>query len=120
MLEYAELSEFADVVDILKRSDHENTYQDLMNKEDKVLDTVNKVVKEYRDKNIKESEFINRPLVENASRFWLDMNLMAKELFDVKEVSDIKKVLTKGERVIYLGILVIAAAVIFFFVDISS
>lgn len=117
MLEY---SEYKDVLALLERSNHDNTYQDLIKKEDKVLDTVNTVAKSYKDKNIKDNQFINRSMTENMSRFWLDMNLMFKELFDIVEVSQIPKILTKGERVIYIGLICIAFAIILFFVEISK
>jgi hypothetical protein len=117
MLEY---SEYKDVVDILSRTNHENTYEDLMSKEGKVLDTVNAVVKSYRDRQIKNIEMINRPIAENISRFWLDMNLMIKEIMDIKDFSSLPSVLTKGDRIIYIGALMIAFAVILFFVEISK
>ena len=50
MLEY---SEYKSLMDILDRSNTENSYQDLMKKEEKVLDTVNNVIKHYKDTDIK-------------------------------------------------------------------
>lgn len=117
MLEYAE---YKDVVEILKRSNHETSYQDLMQKETKVLDTVNAVVKNYRDDHINNQEFINRSIMENISRYWMDMNLMIKELIDIVSFSDIPGILTKGERIIYFGCMCIFLAVIFFFIEISK
>lgn len=117
MLEYAE---YKDVVDIIQRSNHDMTYQDLMQKETKVLDTINAVVKQYRDQNIKDIEFINRGITENISRFWLDMNLMLKELVDISSVTDVAKVLKKGERIIYFGLICMSIAAILFFVEISN
>lgn len=117
MLEY---SEYKDVVDILSRTNHENSYSDLMNKETKVLDTVNAVVKTYRDRQIKNIEMINRPIAENISRYWLDMNLMVKELMDLKSLSSIPTILTRGDRVIYMGLMLIVFSVILFFVEISK
>ena len=40
-------SEYKDILDIANRINVEDSYQDLMKKEDKVLDTVNNVVKYY-------------------------------------------------------------------------
>lgn len=117
MLEY---SEYKDVVDILSRTNHENSYSDLMKKETKVLDTVNTVVKSYKDRQISDKELINRPVAENISRFWLDMNLMIKELLDLKGTSSIPTILTKGDRVIYIGLILISFSIILFFVEISK
>jgi hypothetical protein len=117
MLQY---SEYKDVMEILKKSDHEKTYQDLMKKETKVLDTVNAVVKNYKDRTIRNDEFVERALTENISRFWMDMNLMTKELFDITDLKEIPKILSKGERIIYLGLCLVMLAVILFFVEISK
>lgn len=117
MLEY---SDYKDVIEILSRTDNDNTYQDLLKKEDKVLDTINAVVKTYKDRNIVDKQFINRPIAENISRFWMDMNLMAKELFNIGDISQIITVLQKGERIIYIGLICMMFALILFFVDISK
>ena len=117
MLEYAE---YKDVIEVLGRSNQDDVYQDLMKKEVNVLDTVNAVVKTYKDKNITSKEFINRTLMENISRFWLDMNLMIKELFDIADVKEIPRILSKKDRIIYLGFICIFLAIIFFFVEISK
>ena len=53
MLEY---SDYKSLVNTLEQSNHDNTYQELINKEDKVLDTVNRVIKNYRDEDVKEKD----------------------------------------------------------------
>jgi hypothetical protein len=117
---YIEYADYNELIEILNRSNHETSYQDLMQKEKNTLDTVNAVVKHYRDKNIQEKEFINRPVLENISRFWLDMNLLVKELMDLTHPRDIVPLLTKGERIIYFGFICISLAIILFFVEISK
>lgn len=117
MLDYAE---YKDVIEVLNRTSHDSTYQELVKKEDKVLDTVNAVVKSYRDKNITDKEFVNRSLSENISRFWMDMNLMVKEIISIDDISKIPSILTKSDRIIYIGFMCIALAVILFFVEISK
>lgn len=117
MLDYAK---YEDVVDILSKSNHDSSYQELMGKEQNVLDTVNAVVKNYRDRHINNKEFINRSIMENISRFWMDMNLMIKELLDIVSFNDVPKILSKGERIIYFGCICIFLAVIFFFLEISK
>ena len=95
-------------------------YCNVWKKETKVLDTINNVVKNYNDRTIRKDVFVERSLSENISRFWLDMNLMTKEIFDLKDIKQIPKILTKGERVIYIGLSVIMLAIILFFVEISK
>lgn len=118
--EYVELNEYNDIIDILNRTNHETTYEDVMSKEIKVLDTLNHVVRHYKDDVIKRSEFVNRGIAENISLFWLDMNLFIKELMDIENVFDLIPLMVKGERVIYFGMILILFAFILFFVQISK
>lgn len=117
MLDY---SEYKDVISILENSNTDNTYSELMEKENKVLDTINSVVKEYKDRNIKDNEFISRSISMNITLFWNDMNLMMKELLNISDYKSIVKILTKGERIIYIGCMCIVLAIILFFVESSK
>ena len=117
MLEYAEYSE---VLNILNRTDHQHTYADLREKEDKILDTVNVVARSYRDYTIRNNEFVSRGIQENVSRFWLDMGLLMREIIDMKDISQLKNIVLKGDRVIYYGCIFIFVGVIFFFLEISK
>lgn len=117
MLEYAE---YTKVLDLLNKSDHENTYDALRQKEDKILNTVNEVARSYRDHTIRNNEFISRGIQENVSRFWLDMGLLFRELLDVKDLEQLKRIATRGDRLIYYGFILIFLGVIFFFLEISK
>lgn len=117
MLDY---SEYKDVLSILERTNTEGTYSDLMKKEDKVLDTINAVVKDYKDRAVTNNEFVSRSISVNIAMFWQDINLMFKELFDIEDLGDLPKILTKGERIIYFGCIFISLAIILFFVQSSK
>lgn len=117
MLEY---SEYKDIMSILERSNNDNTYSDLMKKETSVLDTINTVVKEYKDRNISSNEFISRSISMNITLFWQDMNLLSKELFDIENITDVPNVLLKGERIIYFGFICIFVSIILFFIESSK
>lgn len=117
MLEY---SEYKDIMSILDRSNNDSTYSDLMKKETKVLDTINTVVKEYKDRNISSNEFLSRSISINIALFWQDMNLLIKELFDIQDISDIPNIFIKGERVIYFGFICIFLSIILFFIESSK
>jgi hypothetical protein len=41
-------------------------------------------------------------------------------LFDITDLKDIPKILSKGERIIYLGLCLVMLAIILFFVEISK
>ena len=113
MLEY---SEYKELVDILEKSaDYGGTYQELMSKEEKVLDTINKVIKVYKDddiRKIKYKSFLDYSIHEAAFKFfnvWIDMfnEIVAQE--------NILQVLQKEDRLIYIGLMMMVLSVCIYF-----
>ena len=106
-------AEYKELVDILERSNPEHSYQDLMKKEEKVLDTVNNIVKYYTDYDTKENEFINQRLSVIIHRFfttWL-------EIFrDIQNKQNIKTVFTKDDRMFYVGMMLMLVSVFLYIV----
>ena len=102
-------AEYEELVDILARSDTDNSYEDLMKKESKVLDTVNAVVKHHQQKKAESKSFTHMHFVDLAYHFISDMNAMFKELVSVStnEPEKIIPILTDGNRLIYWGILLV-------------
>lgn len=102
-------------MEILQASNHEHTYQDLMQKEEKVLDTVNNVIKEFRDKKTADSQFIHMPVAEVVHRFfyvWIDV---WNEIVHVKSGEEVLEVLSKDDRLVYIGVTLIIVSVLMFF-----
>jgi hypothetical protein len=116
MLEY---SEYKSLVDILEHSNPDTAYTDLMNKENKVLDTVNGVINHYKDKKVEEKQFIHMSLYEIYNLFFLEMPEIMKELEKSQNVEDVMKILFLGKRVIYIGIMLVLISIILFFVNSS-
>jgi hypothetical protein len=116
MLEY---SDYKSLVNTLEQSNHDNTYQELINKEDKVLDTVNRVIKNYRDDDVKEKEFINHTISQVVYKFfniWIEMfndllNSNGKDIFDI---------FSKDDRLVYIGIMFIFISIFLYYVEISK
>lgn len=113
MLEY---SEYKSLVDILNQSDLDESYQTLMKKEEKVLDTVNAVVNYYKDKRTKEKQFVHMSLYEIYNLFFLEWPAFLNDVLHVKSMEDISRVIFKGHRVIYIGLLFVITSFILFFV----
>lgn len=107
-----EYSDYNDLVDILEKSNADNTYEILMKKEEKVLDTVNNVVKYYNDNEIKQTQLINMPLSYIIQQFfntWININ---KELYETKKFS--LEIFTKEDRLFYIGITFIIISLLLF------
>ena len=117
MLEY---SEYKDLVDILQVSNHENTYQELMKKEEKALDTVNNVVRHFRDKQVKESQFINMPVAFVVNRFFNVWIEIWNEAMTTKTPGQLLDVLSKDDRLIYVGVTLIIISLMLFIATVTS
>lgn len=122
MLEY---SEYKNLVDILQSSNQETTYQEVMSKETKVLDTLNSVIKNYRDDTVNTRQFINTPFAMIVNRFfniWIDIfseigNIKYNDSMVIKNVTN---VFIKEDRLIYIGIFLILISFIMYYIDITN
>jgi hypothetical protein len=116
MLQY---SEYKSLVDILEKSnDYDGTYQELMGKEEKVLDTVNKVIQVYKDDDIRKlkyKNFLDYSIHEAIFKFfnvWIEMfnEIVARE--------NILDVIQKEDRLTYIGMMLILLSFCFYFTSI--
>lgn len=117
MLEY---SEYKSIIDILDKSELDDSYKDLMKKEDKVLDTVNHVVNSYNDKKIKRKQFIHMSLYEIYNLFFLEWPSFMKDVTKATSLNDVFKLMIKNNRIIYLGCILVFVSFILFFIDSSK
>ncbi len=111
MIEYAE---YKDLTEILSKTNHENTYQDLMQKEEKVLDTVNAVVKHYQEKKGQKTLFYKLSIIDLMHLFFTEW---ANILSDISKINSglIKpsvELIIKNDRMIHLGITLVLVAII--------
>ena len=116
MLQY---SEYKSLVDILEKSNnYDGTYQELMSKEEKVLDTVNKVIQVYKDddiRKIKFKSFLDYSIHEIIFKFFNVWTDMFKELVAHENILD---VIQKEDRLIYIGMMLIVLSLCFYFTNI--
>jgi len=116
-----EYGEYKEILDIVQRTNVEDSYQDLMGKETKVLDTVNKVVKFHRDEDIKSGEFIYQDMTTTFTRFF---DVWKEIIDDYTAVGNKNKsmieIFTSGDRPIYVGISLMIVGLILFFVESSK
>lgn len=117
MLEY---SEYKSLVDILEKGDMDETYKELIKKEDKVLDTVNAVVNHYKDKKYKQRMFLHISLQELYTLFFLEWPMMIRDLSNAKSMDDYIKAFLVNNRPLYIGIMCVLVGMFLFFVQNSS
>jgi len=116
-----EYGEYKELLDVIKQNNVEDSYQALMGKEDKVLDTVNEVIKYHRDEDTKSREFTQQ-----------DITTIYVRLFDVwKEIIDdltvpggskksMLDIISENDRPIYIGISLIILGLFIFFIESSN
>lgn len=114
MIEYSEYKSF---VDTLQRSNHDSTYSEVMSKENKVLDTMNQVIKHYRDETLNEKQFTNMPLAFVVYRFF---NVWTEIYHDIVDRNvNVTSAFTKDDRLVYIGIMCILLSIMLYYVEIT-
>lgn len=111
-----EYSEYKSLVDILDASSNDNasTYEDLMQKERSVLDTVNHVVRHIKDNEVKNSLIFEKSLDQIAQKMFVMWPVIIKELGGVKNPEDVISIVTKNDRAVYIGITLVLVAFFLF------
>jgi hypothetical protein len=93
-----------------------------MKKEEKVLDTVNRVVNFSNEKEVKSHEFTSMSIDQIVHKFYWNMNKIFSDISSkkVSTIQDVGDILLKDDRKIYLGILLVLICIFLFFVLISK
>jgi hypothetical protein len=112
-----EYTEYKSVVELINQSDQDKVYQELMGKETKTLDTINKVIKYYNDNDYKNKEFVNMSFWELVIRFGDIWGEMYNDLLKNKNILEI---FMKNDRPIYIGILLIIISIFILFIVLSE
>lgn len=115
-----EYSEYKEVLDVLKRDDVDNSYQDLMKQEEKTLNTINNVIKYYRDDELIDGQLVNQSVHTIFMRFFDVWNQIMEELLKIKTYNDFIVIFTKEDRLIFIGISLIIVAIIIIFIQNSK
>jgi len=116
MLEYGD---YKSLLNVIQQSNQDNTYQELIGKEDRVLDTVNRVINFYRDEDAKENEFINYTISQAVYKFFNVWIEMFNEIMN-NNGKNIIETVTKDDRLIFIGIMCILISVSLYYVQITK
>ena len=126
------MNEYNDLKDLVITPDNNDVYNNLMNKETYVLDTVNNLINNEKKKKETKKQFYNLSLKE------LTIKLLKTIIDIINEISIIlvdplnknnnilytlmkcRKTFTKRDRIIYVGIILIIISILIYFIDITE
>ena len=111
-----EYSDYDSVVNLLQKSDNGNAYQDLMIKEKDTLDKANNVIKYYNDRDYEKKQFINMSFYDTLMKTMDVFNDITSDIIKVQSITDFKDVMTKKDRLIYIGVLIVILSLFIFFI----
>lgn len=106
----ARAREYRELMDIIhRRGEHgRDRYGSLMDKEERVLDTVDRVVNDARLQDFRHSSFLDMTVVQIIGKTAEVVHDMYVETLSARSMSDARDVLVRPERRIYIGIVVLA------------
>jgi len=112
--------EYAELVKIIRGDGDLDTYSGLMNKERRVLDTVDRVVNDARLRRSAASSLPDMRVSQLVTRTLAVVVEVYHDLLRVRRVSDVPDVFTRRGRLLYVGILIIFASLVIMVVRAST
>jgi len=114
--------EYQELMDIIhRRGRHgEERYGALMQKEQRVLDTVDRVVNDARVQEVRADDFFRLSLTQIGLNLAKAVHQTYLELMQVRRPSQVLPVLARPERRIYMGLLLMGVAFFLFLFQIGG
>ena len=114
--------EYEELMDIIrKRGRHgKDRYQRLMEKEERVLDTVDRVVNDARLQEIKRTSVLDMSLFQILGKTGEILYDMYIEAFTVRSWRDAKDLFTRSDRRIYIGLVITAIGFFLGFIQMTT
>lgn len=88
-----------------------DVYQSLMSQEKRALDTVDRVVNDARKTALRSSELVDLPMRDLGTRAMQMGKSIMDDLVVARDVADVRRALTAGDRKVFLGAALITVAV---------
>ena len=105
---------------LLDKSNPDHLYEELMKKEERLLQTMNRVVDYSNKKELESKEFVNMPVKDASSNFMLGVIAMINDLTKVKDGQQLMQIVMTTERIIYIGIILVIISMFLFFIQSST
>jgi hypothetical protein len=112
--------DYSKLLELVNDSTQGDVYNELMKKEERVLDVVARAANQNKLTTLKDTLFYNQSLVEIAIMFMNTWKNIFRELAVEHKYSDLADILWDGDRKIYTGMMFVVISLIFFFIDISG
>jgi hypothetical protein len=97
-----------------------DAYQTLMSKERRVLDTVDRVVNDAAVVDADTRTFFQMPMHEIAIRIIRSIRGLMDDLYEARKPEHVLRAVMKDDRKVYLGLVLIAVALIIGLINASS
>lgn len=108
-----------DLLDIVYRrnetSQKSDVYQELMSKEERVLNSVDRVVNATQKLELEKQMFVHMSLSQVWHRTMQLVPAIIHDLTTLKRVTDVGRIFLHEDRKIYVGLIVVGIALIAFF-----
>jgi hypothetical protein len=115
-----EYGEYKNLIDLLEQSNHERTYEEVMNKEEKVLDTMNNVIKFYNDDAVSQKQIINQPILFVVKRFFSVWTDIINDLTKITSFQSFLDVFIKDGRLVYIGAMFVILSIILYYIELTE
>lgn len=114
--------EYQEMQDIInRRGDHgRDRYGDLIDKEERVLDTVDRVVNDARLQRSERGSILHMSVAQIATRTAEVMYQVFRDALAARSTEDAKALLRSPERRLYLGIVLVTLALLAMLVTLGS
>lgn len=114
---FMDYNEFKNLLD---KSEPTHLYEELIKKEERVLQTVNRVVDYSNRKELQAKEFMNVPIGQAPWKFLATMLDILNDLIKARDVGQAARAMFKEDRIIHVGIMVVITSLFLFFVESSN
>jgi len=112
--------EYAELVKIIRGDGDLDTYSDLMNRERRVLDTVDRVVNDARLRRSEATSLPDMRLSQLVTRTMTVVVDVYRDLLRVRRLTDVPDVFTRRGRLLYVGILLVLVSLAVMVVQASA
>ena len=114
--------EYQELLDMIegRGKNGKDVYGNLMSTEERVLDTVDRVVNDARLQTTNQDSFLHMSLFDNAAATARTLHDTFLDLSRVRSARDVQLAFIKKDRLLYLGVVLVLVAVTLIVLDLAA